>query len=432
MTEQRKLRHEAPRRRAADGPIVNAELIDWLARRSGLARQVLADRVRLARQRLQAAESAERFATTGRIAERLREFYGSDGFVTLEIEPDHAMPLSVVSRSEWIGLGHDLMGGVESGGLGIAPPTLAEIDIDAAVRRLADIAARDIRIHNRPAFDLTSIDSGPAGVLLSYGIVDFVEYAFSYDLLEGEMSRALEIPDADLPLRRKYLPDRSSLLDVGSRICLGGPLALFAVARNARIGTQTLEDYVLLVQRRSTRVVNVPGRLAVIPKGFHQPLVEPGLETPVNLTLIRELEEELMGRADLDPANADWAPAVDPYHSDHASDPMRWIQSAMPGSVRVEIVGFGLNAVSGNFEVPSLIAVMDPEFWTQFGGSLDLGWESADIVRVSSKDRASLTRLMLDETWSNESLFAFGLALRRLADIDPTRVDVPDLELTLS
>jgi hypothetical protein len=43
-------------------------------------------------------------------------------------------------------------------------------------------------------------------------------------------------------------------------------------------------------------VVNVVGRLAVIPKAFHGPTVEPQAEADLSASVHRELEEELLGR----------------------------------------------------------------------------------------------------------------------------------------
>jgi hypothetical protein len=69
----------------------------------------------------------------------------------------------------------------------------------------------------------------------------------------------------DLPLRSYYLPTTSSLLDLNSRICAGGPLALFAIARSRRSRKGARADYALLIQdvfaphRRSEAVIDVPG-----------------------------------------------------------------------------------------------------------------------------------------------------------------------------
>lgn len=67
------------------------------------------------------------------------------------------------------------------------------------------------------------------------------------------------------------MPDLASVLDLQSRLCAGGVAGLCAIARPAD-GYHGPADYALLVQERSGQVVNAAGRLAVIPKGFHEPL----------------------------------------------------------------------------------------------------------------------------------------------------------------
>ena len=60
------------------------------------------------------------------------------------------------------------------------------------------------------------------------------------------------------------------------------------------------DRYQLLVQERSNQVVNVTGALAGIPKAFHQPIVDAYGETRISTTVEREMEEELLGRPDLE------------------------------------------------------------------------------------------------------------------------------------
>ncbi|WP_434533180.1 hypothetical protein [Amycolatopsis carbonis] len=101
-----------------------------------------------------------------------------------------------------------------------------------------------------------------------------------------------------MPIRGTYLPDLSRVLGADRRFCAGGVLALTAIARPAdpfRGG----RDYVLLVQERSSRVVNGAGRLAVIPKAFHRPLADHRADARIGATLRRELEEELFGQRQL-------------------------------------------------------------------------------------------------------------------------------------
>ena len=75
-----------------------------------------------------------------------------------------------------------------------------------------------------------------------------------------------------LPLRDRYLPSIESAFALPDRACVGGAVSLFAAARRRPDGVR---DYVLFVQERSSTVLNLAGKLAVVPKGFHQPTGEP-------------------------------------------------------------------------------------------------------------------------------------------------------------
>jgi hypothetical protein len=144
-------------------------------------------------------------------------------------------------------------------------------------------------------------------------------------------------------------------------------------------------------------------------------------------TLRREMEEELFGRADVD-GTAGESRIAAPMHLSRLSKPMRWL-SEDPARMRLECTGFGVNMVSGNYEFASLIMIEDDEFWPLFGGDVEANWESAGLRLYSSLDRESISDLIIDESWSNEGLFAFLQGLRRLAIVGGTRVDLPTVEL---
>jgi hypothetical protein len=101
---------------------------------------------------------------------------------------------------------------------------------------------------------------------------------------------------------------------------VGGPVALTAIARN-RGGRH---DYVLLVQERSGRVLNAARRLAVIPKAFHQPIIDLEEESNLALTIEREMAEELFGRPEVD-LEGKGNRRADPMRPDQLSEPMRWL-----------------------------------------------------------------------------------------------------------
>jgi hypothetical protein len=67
------------------------------------------------------------------------------------------------------------------------------------------------------------------------------------------------------------------------------------------------------VQERSSSVVNAARQLAVIPKGFHQPLADFCGDAKIAATLRREMEEELFGREDIDNTVGEQH-AADPLH----------------------------------------------------------------------------------------------------------------------
>lgn len=184
----------------------------------------------------------------------------------------------------------------------------------------------------------------------------------------------------------------------------------------------------MLVQERSGRVLNSSNRLAVIPKAFHEPLVDYGGDASIGATLEREMEEELFGRTDVDSTIGEQRRA-DPMHANRLSAPMRWLTERSDGvHWRMESTGFGFNLMSGNYEFASLIVIEDEEWWERFGGSIEANWESDALRRYSSRDRGLLDALAHDPGWSNEGLFALLQGFRRLAASGGGRVDLPTVE----
>ncbi|MCA1224929.1 hypothetical protein [Saccharopolyspora sp. 6M] len=306
------------------------------------------------------------------------------------------------------------------------------IDSRKAVHRLAEATALGVRMTNAPLYRLHDVDFTDDTVNGSLGLAPFAEYALTSDLLEGELldatSRGKPTRSGELPLRDGYLPDVSGVLDMGARNCVGGVLALCAIARPAD-PYRGPADFALLVQERSGNVLNATGQLSVIPKGFHQPLKEARAETRIGSTLFRELEEELFGRPEVDGTSGTRVAA--PMHQSRLSAPMRWLLDE-PGRLRAECTGFGLNLVSGNYEFASLVVIEDEDFWTRFGGDIEANWEASGLRLYSTLDRDLLNQLIADETWSNEGLFALLQGLRRLNEQDDPRLNIPEVMTTLT
>ncbi|SOD71201.1 hypothetical protein SAMN05892883_0766 [Jatrophihabitans sp. GAS493] len=183
-----------------------------------------------------------------------------------------------------------------------APHELGLATESAAIRRVAEVIATDARLFNAALYTLKSVDISPGHLAGTVALTDFIDYAFTSDLMEQELLDALaQHPQVELdrlPLRQAYLQDTDSAFDIASRNCAGGTLALFAAARPAnRRGRGA--DYVMLIQERSSDVLNSARKLSVIPKAFHQPLVDFSDDAHLAATLEREVEEELFGREEL-------------------------------------------------------------------------------------------------------------------------------------
>ncbi|MGH3975095.1 MAG: hypothetical protein ACRDS9_17470 [Pseudonocardiaceae bacterium] len=277
-----------------------------------------------------------------------------------------------------------------------APNDLMEVDdiaTERAVRRLAEVVTLDVRLTDTLIYRLLEFDVRRGSISGTVGLASFLEYALTMDLLEGELLDTIVGDTAPhsgyLPLRDRYLPDFGSVSDTSGRLCAGGAVALCAIARPA--DPYHGADYVLLVQERSGHVLNAGRQLAVIPKGFHKPLADYRVDAQVSATLRRELEEELFGRSDID-STISRNIAAAPMHPSRMSEPMRWL-TGIPGALRMECTGFGLNLVSGNYEFASLVIIDDESFWVQYGGHIEANWESAGLRLYSSLDRELLADL---------------------------------------
>lgn len=339
---------------------------------------------------------------------------------------------SIVTRPGWLDLGCALGEGDQLTFVSEVPAVLRpcdDVSLEAAVKRLAEVAGSAVRMTDVPLYRLVEVDVRQGKITGVVAATTFAEYALTMDLLERELVDVIVAKRSSYPLRDKYLPDLASVLDISPRLCAGGVLALCAIARPAD-RYRGPADYALLVQERSGTVLNSAGRLAVIPKGFHEPMNDLRADAQIGMTLLREMEEELFGRGEVDSTVRTRRIAA-PMHPGRASEPMRWLLDERD-RMRMECTGFGLNLVSGNYEFASLVVIEDDEFWARYGGHIEANWESAGLRVYSSLDRELLTELVSDESWSNEGLFAFCEGLRRLAQLGGDRVNAPTMEATAS
>jgi hypothetical protein len=404
----------------------------------GTARRQVASRLgQLDRRALEDRANRHRRIDQRRIAEALDEYYEASrsgyGRYAARADSGGAVITSVLTHPDWLDLECPLDAAHDRITLaGMAAGYDLSFDADAAgaaARRLAETLVTGTRLVDMPLYRLLGIDAGRGRIAATMGVTHFAEYALTMDLLEGELLDALStgtpLRPGSLPLRDRYLPDVASVLGVGDRLCAGGALALCAIARPAS-PHRGPADYVLLIQERSSDVVNVARRLTVLPKGFHQPMTDYAADARIGATLRREMEEELFGREEIDNTIGIQS-TVDPMHPSLLSKPMRWLMDE-PDRLRMECTGFGLNLVSGNYEFASLIVISDEDFWSRYGGLIAANWESLSLRQYSSMDAESLAWLIRDTAWSNEGLFAMLQGLRRLAAIGGDRTNLPTIE----
>jgi transcriptional regulator with XRE-family HTH domain len=398
------------------------EFVSWVAEHSSLTFEEAYGAVVAEATQLEQQPPAVRYAAHHRRSRITREQLAQAlvAYYELGIPPDSAagfyraqvgdvlLTLSVLTRENWLGsivqLGseEERFRFVTEGTLN-GTGKLKGAALDAALRRLATVEVSGTVLTNGPLYRLLDVDIGPGRLDAAVTLAHFASYALTMDLLESELVSALAADDGGtgaagkaarplegagrLPLRGTYLPTADSAFAIDQRLCVGGPVALLAAARAGDARGDGDRDYVLLIQERSSRVLNATGRLAVVPKSFHEPTVEPGQEIRLSSSLERELEEELLGREDLEGSVAGFYRVADPFHADRISEPMRWLHERRgTDAYRVECTGFGLNMVSGNCEFPCLILIDDEEWWTRYGGQVEAAgrWsESGATLRAT-------------------------------------------------
>jgi DNA-binding transcriptional regulator YiaG len=380
----------------------------------------------------------DRRITIGRaaVADALATYYGAapppHGLYAATYGSQPELVTSVLTHPDWLDLACPLHNAAET--LTVVSTATADLDpIDSeaaghAAQRLAEVLAVGGRMVDLPLYRLLTAQPAPGALAGTFGLSHFLRYALTLDLLEGELLDALarQAPTVSgaLPLRDRYLPDQRSVLDLPGRLCAGGALSLLAIARPPGPG-RPRPDYLILVQERSGAVLNAARRLAVIPKGFHQPMADIRGDAHLAATIRREIEEELFGREDIDSTLGNQL-AADPMHPSRLSEPLRWLDQD-PVRLRMECVAFGLNLVSGNYEFACLTVIEDDDFWPRFGGLVTANWEASALRQFSTRDPDLIGHLVRDNAWSNEGLFALLQGLRRLQQTDNGRVTLPPI-----
>ncbi len=436
------------RARRSDRDLQTVEFVSWISDHSDRSfSDVYQDVAVLADRHEQESASARHTRSHAQasisrasLADAMIDYYGPprDEFDVFRVNVgEEELRLSLLTRPTWFESSVPLGTSAERMALHLdAPDSTAELSgptYQGAISRLARAEIDPRVMVNSPIYRMTSVQLDSSTLSASFALSDFASFALTSDLMESELVNALSggtgsPPTLDLPLRAAYLPTIDNTLNPAVRECAGGPAALLAIARPAN--GRRPADYVLLIQERSGQVVNAAGKLAVIPKAFHQPAIEPAREVDLSATLIREFEEELLGRQDLEHLSPKSWRRADTLHRHHRSEPVAWLLDRAGDAFRTECTGFGYNLINGTFEFPCLIVIDDESWWTQWGHMVEANWEALRVHRYSSLDSDGLAALVHDPRWSNEGLFAYLQGLRRLTELDSgSRVAAPPIQI---
>lgn len=287
-----------------------------------------------------------------------------------------------------------------------------------------------MKLWDSQIYRLVELDLGSNQMKARFATDSFLHYRFTDGLLLDEFVNRLLDKDLNieeivinsaqlLPQRHRILPDGCSLVDFPARMCVGGPIVVFAMAR-----PKPDNDYVIPIQRRSKAVTDSQEMLSVIPQAYHQHMVDEKKEINLSSSVFREIFEELFEgeEAEKKPRRLkhDW------YM--HESEPMNWLLKHRD-AYTLQIICAGINLHVGSYEFGVLCAIHDPAFWTKYGSKIKANYEAnPGIEGVSSLEISRLRNLFRSPEWASEGLFAFVECMKRLEALDPKKVRLPSFE----
>jgi hypothetical protein len=305
---------------------------------------------------------------------------------------------------------------------------------EEAATRLADLLAKGIRIYNRPLYRLHDLAVTSTSWTAVFSLDDYIPWRLSAGLLQDELFQGLIKADFDVenavarlehyhPMRSRHLGRScASFLQPNQRFAAGGAAVACAFYR------QDHDDYVIPVKRRVLEMGSGAGMLGLVPQGFHQHSVSAADEVPLALTVFRELYEELFEGED---AENNVTRLVCDWFLDPSIPPMAWFNSAT--KYQLYFTGYGSDSTAGTYDCAFLLAVDDPDYWSEFRRTMKFNWEfagrldNADSPLVSTRDTAELRRLLVHPGWTPSSLYSFIRGLVTLSQIAPSHVALPEI-----
>jgi hypothetical protein len=297
------------------------------------------------------------------------------------------------------------------------------IDTEDLLEQLAILDAVGVRVWDDPLYSLHGISSTGQ---MNFRLTRFVLYRTQCGSLLDELALAIakesigvvrQRAEELLPRRAKFLPSVEALLAFEARIVAGGPAVLFV----ARLSDQ---DFGIVVQRRSYQVSDELGALSVVPKAFHQPMIDPSAEAVLEKTVYRECYEELFG-------GEEQHGYVDPEFYLAKCEAVRELRD--PKISSLQPLGLVWDLSRGNYHPLYCLFVRSKDWWDRHHSAIRLNWEVDPELRpmVRLGDLCAVSALLHRQNWAPESYVALVEGLRWLATESEVRDSLSDIRRLL-
>lgn len=274
--------------------------------------------------------------------------------------------------------------------------------LEAGIACLARLTRSGAQLWNDEILRLHALEFIGGTAHAEFSLGRFFDYRFTTGLL-GE-----EALNGGHALRDLLMP---AMTGFDERFTAGGLQALVAIARPA-----PFDDFAIPLQVRSGRVSDGHGLYGVIPMAYHQPVLRNGWMDARGMTSAwRELAEELCGLEERGGLEEDQTAAFESLPE----------IAALQREAVIEITGFTLNLVNGNYDYNILICQPDPAYWEKYALRWSPNWEAERTLMLSSREHGAFHRLITQEDWVPQSLVSLCEGLDRLRAIDPSRCGSP-------
>ncbi len=421
------------------------EILSAVATIIGVSVKELQDKVNEYLKRRESTKSEqqrnERFAQIGAISRNnldtklLRQYYerriaGDDSYFYSYTVDDHKILTNSLTKPDWNSRTIPLSLDDSSCSLVDQKIDLKLPSLDRVSRLLAVLDSKDLDLRDRPIYRMTDFELDKSRYHSAFALTPFFSYKFTMGLIIDELYEALIDTGHDfdailsnrtkwLAVREMLLPSRQAVLSPKKRMCAGGVFVVFAMARPAPDN-----DYQILTQIRSAKVADNQGSISVIPRAFHQHMCNEDEEINILRTVFREIYEELYNGKEVEGSTKN-------LRADHFlqyTPAVKWLRENID-KITIELISYGFNGLSGNYEYGILFAIHDPYFWNNHTEKIHLNWESDKAPRGhSSRNAKALSSLLRDGNWATETLPPMIEGLIRLKELAPDKVNLPDIQ----